>query len=289
MFDSIRTAPGRWRGPSLPFRFFPLCVRGRARRALLAAVLAGLAIQDADAQNSRTLMITESALWVTPSTESPLVIRFDTREALPPRSMLLVRGLPPTVTLSEGRVFGQGIWVVPLSQMEQLRVRAPAETSRSEISLALVTLDGKTLTETRMMLLVGRPENRPDMPTAATPKGGLLPLPRPGELPPLPPLSPPDDPPPLALQDRENAIKLLERGHASIRGGNVAVAQKFYQRAAERGLAEAALALAGTYDAQELGRLKLDVEPNPALARQWYERARQLGSREAEAKLRQLR
>jgi TPR repeat protein len=89
--------------------------------------------------------------------------------------------------------------------------------------------------------------------------------------------------------ERENAIKLLDRGHESLRIGNVAVAQKFYQRAAERGLAEAAIALGATYDPRELARMKLDVEPNLAMAKQWYEKARELGSIEADTKLRQLR
>src|SRR5262249_41563689 len=93
----------------------------------------------------------------------------------------------------------------------------------------------------------------------------------------------------MTSEERQNAIKLMERGNESLKAGNVAVAQKFYQRAAERGLAEAALALASTYDARELVLMKLDVMPNPALARQWYEKARELGSQDAEARLRHLR
>jgi TPR repeat protein len=156
--------------------------------------------------------------------------------------------------------------VVPLNLVPQLRVRAPAEHSRSDLTLALVTFDGDTLAESRLTLFVAPPVGRIDTVPMATP-------PLPG----------------MTTFERENAIKLLDRGHESLRIGNVAVAQKFYQRAAERGLAEAAIALGATYDPRELARMKLDVEPNLAMAKQWYEKARELGSIEADTKLRQLR
>jgi len=50
-------------------------------------------------------------------------------------------------------------------------------------------------------------------------------------------------------------------------------AQPQRQRAADAGLAEAAMALAGTFDAQELARLGVhSVQPDPKQARRWYER-----------------
>jgi hypothetical protein len=49
------------------------------------------------------------------------------------------------------------------------------------------------------------------------------------------------------------------------------------------------MALARTYDASELGRPELrNVMPDAAAARRWYERARALGAREAEQRLRRL-
>jgi hypothetical protein len=46
------------------------------------------------------------------------------------------------------------------------------------------------------------------------------------------------------------------------------------------------MALAGTFDADELARLGVrDIEPDPKQARRWYERAQQLGARDAEARL----
>lgn len=242
--------------------------------AIAIAILAGFASPGASAQEGRTSLITVPALWVSPASETPLAIRVDGAEELPSQAMLLVKGLPPEVTLSEGRLFGPGVWVVPVSLLPRLHVRAPGATSRSEISLSLVALDGKSLAETRLTLLVAPPDDRLGATTAAIPEALRM---------------PPPQERPMTAPERDNALKLFARGNESIRAGNVAVAQKFYQRAAERGLAEAALALASTYDPRELARMNLDVEPNPALARQWYENARQLGSREADSRLRQLR
>jgi hypothetical protein len=94
---------------------------------------------------------------------------------------------------------------------------------------------------------------------------------------------------PMTSQDRERALRFMKKGDEQIEEGNVAAARLFYERAADAGLAEAALALAATFEAGELARLKLrDVQPNPKEARRWYERARQLGSRDADQLLRRL-
>jgi TPR repeat protein len=69
----------------------------------------------------------------------------------------------------------------------------------------------------------------------------------------------------------------------------VAMARQFFLRAAEAGLARAALLLGGTYDQRELARQRVQgVQANPALARRWYERARELGAPEAEERLANL-
>jgi len=79
------------------------------------------------------------------------------------------------------------------------------------------------------------------------------------------------------------------RGEEQLGRGNIYAARQFFERAAEVGLAESALALAATYDATELARLKvLGLKPDSGEAKKWYERARELGAAEAEARLRRL-
>ena len=47
--------------------------------------------------------------------------------------------------------------------------------------------------------------------------------------------------------------------------------------------------LAATYDPSELARLQVQgIAPDPAEARKWYERARELGAPEAEERLARL-
>jgi TPR repeat protein len=53
-------------------------------------------------------------------------------------------------------------------------------------------------------------------------------------------------------------------------------------RAAETGLARAALLLGSTYDQHEFARLRIQgVQPSPSLAHKWYLRAQELGETEA--------
>jgi TPR repeat protein len=81
----------------------------------------------------------------------------------------------------------------------------------------------------------------------------------------------------------------VERGDELLSQGGIAQARLLYQRAAEMGLAQGAMALAATYDAAELDRLGVrGLQPDPAAARQWYERARQLGATDAAQRLRRL-
>jgi TPR repeat protein len=89
--------------------------------------------------------------------------------------------------------------------------------------------------------------------------------------------------------DGERALEFMAKGNAHLADGRVAPARLFFERAADMGLAQAAMALARTYDASELGRPELrNVMPDAAAARRWYERARALGAREAEQRLRRL-
>jgi hypothetical protein len=72
--------------------------------------------------------------------------------------------------------------------------------------------------------------------------------------------------------------------------GEVTAARVMFQRAAEAGEGAGAFALAETYDPLVLGGLRLreGIMPDLALARAWYERARDLGSLEARDRISRL-
>ena len=110
-------------------------------------------------------------------------------------------------------------------------------------------------------------------------------------IPPAPVLPPPESRErALAPQDRQRALDFLKKGEDSFAAGNIGAARLFYERAADAGLAEGALALAATFDPDELARRQVlgGVQPDRAAARRWYERAVELGASEAENRLTRL-
>jgi hypothetical protein len=94
----------------------------------------------------------------------------------------------------------------------------------------------------------------------------------------------------MSIEEIESIGFLMRRGDESMGTGKVNDARLLYARAAESGWAPAALALAKTYDGEELAKIAVlgGVRPDIELARTWYQRARDMGSRDAAEKLRRL-
>jgi hypothetical protein len=265
---------GRWHRP------------GPARAALgvAMALLSGSAlaapqsIKLAQAARTDSLGIAVApTIAVGPASQAPLPIRIGAADAMPKNSFLRVRGLPPTVSLSEGYATAPGAWAVPLYALSSLQMIVPAGvTGRAELHISLVGEDGTLLAEAKTMLII-----QPQAQTA--PKEPAPPKEQRAE-----PQAPPRGPL-LSPADRENAEKLVARGEREIEQGQVAIARNFFLRAAQIGLARGALLLAATYDPRELARWRVQgVQPNLGEARKWYERARELGAPEAEERLARL-
>jgi TPR repeat protein len=85
--------------------------------------------------------------------------------------------------------------------------------------------------------------------------------------------------PPPAQDPAEIAAK-MKIGTDLMASGDIAAARTMFERVAEAGDAAGAFALAETYDPAVLRTLRLrgGIAPNPALARRWYEKARDMGS-----------
>jgi hypothetical protein len=106
------------------------------------------------------------------------------------------------------------------------------------------------------------------------------------QLQPTPPQQ--DDHPVLHLDDAEIAI-LIERGKDFLKNGDFASARLLLRRAADGGSADAAMALATTFDPVVLTRLgAIGATPDIAKAREWYQRAVDLGSTTASQQLAKL-
>jgi hypothetical protein len=212
-----------------------------------------------------------------PASQVPLPIRIGPADTMPKNSFLRVRGLPPTVSLSEGYATAPGAWAVPLYALSSLQMIVPAGVSgRAELMITLVGEDGTLLAEAKTMLVI-------QLQVQATPKEPAPPKEQRAE-----PQAPPRGPL-LSPADREGAERLVARGEREIEQGQVAIARNFFLRAAQIGLARGALLLAATYDPRELARWGVQgVQPNLGEARKWYERARELGAPEAEERLARL-
>jgi hypothetical protein len=84
----------------------------------------------------------------------------------------------------------------------------------------------------------------------------------------------------------EQAAVLLQRGRDLLQAGDVTDARLAFQVLADKGDAEAALALATTFDQRSSAvRNAAGVVPDDARARAWYRRAMELGSSEAKRAL----
>jgi len=263
----------------------------------LALLLTAGASGPSAAQRSNAPRISVApTILAEPASQAALSIQVGPPDALPSNTFVRVRGLPGSVSLSEGYAIAPGSWAVPLFGLPSLKAIVPAGVSgRSEITIHLVGVDGTTLAETKTALVVGpaniiapaerapseRPQpNRPpqrasNLTPAIVPPGKLE-----GNEQPRATVLPPDV--------KERAERLVVNGDRHLEQGNIGAARMFFQRAAEAGLAAGALKMAATYDPGELDRLKIKVQgaiPDRAEARKWYERARTLGAPEAEDRL----
>ena len=82
---------------------------------------------------------------------------------------------------------------------------------------------------------------------------------------------------------------MVGRARALMLEGNIVAARLFFERAADEGSADAALALGGTFDPIELGKIMAHgLKPDAQQARRWYEKAASLGNAEATQRISRL-
>jgi hypothetical protein len=86
--------------------------------------------------------------------------------------------------------------------------------------------------------------------------------------------------PPAPADDASEIAAKMKIGAELMAHGDITAARMMFERAAEAGEAAGAFALAETYDPMVLKKLPLrgGIAPNLALARSWYEKAKDLGS-----------
>jgi len=274
-------------------------------------------------------LVVPAVVLAAPAGETPLGIRIQPGTPPPATSFVRIRGLPPTAALTEGHSIAPGSWAIPLAALDNLKVLVPAGLAgKREIIVALVTGDGQVVHETKVALVIaaagliapearrGEPAAPPPMPTAPAAAAVVTPSPSPPPAPavvpqkPAEPAPPPPSPPPAIAPPAPKAATApapkpappapspeaikraqgyLARGLGHLKDSDIASARLFFQRAAEDGLADGALAMGGTFDPDELARLRApSIKPDLAETKRWYERAAELGSGEALDRLKRL-
>ena len=218
----------------------------------------------------RPTISVSTSLRAQPSSRTPFAIAVGPGEAVPANAYVRVRGLPPAVALSEGHAIAPGVWAIPLSVLPVLAAIVPTGAEgTSEILVDLLSLDGQVLAEAKTTLIIAAS-------APPTSRSGSAAMAGPAQA-------------PLNASDREQALRLYSKGLALLERGDVDAARKFFERAADLGLSQGAMALATTYDPSELAKLKVvGLQGNPAQARKWYDRAAELGAAEAGERLRRL-
>jgi hypothetical protein len=219
---------------------------------------------------SRVAIVVPATVKAQPASKTRLPIQITPSDA-PKNSFIRVRGLPFAAALTEGHAIAPGAWAVPLNALASLSIILPVGIQgASEISIHLVSVDGSILAEAKTVLTVEAAAAPGKAESSVAKEPVVL-------VPPLPP------------EARERALGLHAKGQEQLDRGNIYAARKFFERAAEIGLAQSAVALAATYDPDELAKLAVvGLQPDPAAARQWYEKARELGAPEAVDRLRRL-
>ena len=241
----------------------------------------------AQARSEPLALLVPPTFVVSPSSENSLPIRVTPGTAIPQRAIVLIRGLPPTIALSEGRLFESGVWAVAAANLGQLKITSSSvSVGHNDLKISLVSLDGTLLAEARSSLVVGA-ETAPTTATVNIRDTTVLTAAAPQAAPDRPSDTTQSAPKRLTAEQTEQLLGMVKKGDEQMNVGNISAARLLYGRAAESGLAAGALALAATFDEQELKKYRVlgGVQSDQKQAEFWYEKARELGSAEARERL----
>jgi hypothetical protein len=171
--------------------------------------------------------------------------------------ILVLSGAPAGTTLSGATRISADSWFLPPGAASALEITLPEWSSTPfDVTIELRRTNGQVAGQTRAWLAVPPPGG-----TEATGTTG----------------------------DQGASKELLSQGNRLIERGEIVAARSVYQRAAEMGSGEAALALGSTYDPNRLWSLgALGMVGSKDRAKHWYGRADELGHPEAKARLRLL-
>ena len=194
-------------------------------------------------------------------------------------SMGFVRilGLPPMFSLNRGFA-AAGAWAVSLGEADALALAAPVSfegTLVLTIELVRDESDEPQRWQIQITLVPNQSGSTPQPPAMAAlaPASPAAPQPKPAES-----IGSMKAAQPL----RAAARAQMDRGRQLLRENDVAAARLIFKRLAESGVAEAAFAMAQTYDPEFLKTIPTaGLQPDLVQARKWYEWAAVMGNASA--------
>src|SRR5262245_26480359 len=187
----------------------------------------------------------------------PFSIAIDSVDMLPARSIIAIREIPPGATFSQGRPYGSSEWSLTPDEISDLRLHLPkGVTSGTDMRIELMGADGTILASATTRLEI-----------AQDPRAALV----------------------LRSDESDRIDDLIKHGQKMVEVGYLAGARAYFRRAVEAGSGDAALLLGACYDPAFIEKIGAQgIKPDPQEARNWYERAKQLGIADADAKLAEL-
>lgn len=145
--------------------------RGNRVRLRLIAVgttfgltlVCGALVPSASAQQPQRVSITVApVIHAAPDDTTQLPVQIGPQGVVLRNSFIRVRGLPPSVALSDGYAVTAGSWSVPLLAAGNLAISVPADAEgSSELAIDVVNIDGSVLAQAKTMLVIvpGSTEN----------------------------------------------------------------------------------------------------------------------------------
>jgi hypothetical protein len=227
-------------------------------------------------------------------------------EGAAPGASIVIRGMPAGSRMTAGTAEAEGTWRVPIRELARAAVMPPPDfvgTMNLSVDLRLADSSVADSDVQQLKWTASVPDfvvPKPVTTTVVKPDSGPFPPPVPGTVENAPAAAGGETQVverqsgraqvPTARQlERDEIANLLRRGQSALQNGDIAAARLLLRRAAEAGNAQAAMALAATYDPTALKELgALGTKADVAQARLWYRRAADAGSAEAMQRLQQM-
>lgn len=177
-------------------------------------------------------------------------------------SKIRIFGLPAGVRLSSGAAAPDGSWIMDVDAGRELKLTPPPAAANATLKIMIAAADGKELASVDKVFKISPPTELVPEPSTAAAKN--------------------------YSEDKARDLRL--QGEAQLAVGDVSGARMFFKRAADGGDAQAAVSMGATYDPKLFETLKVQgMVPDRELARKWYQRAVDLGSKDAFERIQALK